>query len=141
MKNIVKKLCSGLMLCSVMLYSTIPVFAYTKDETIYSKANSNGTTYKTIVSNHLENLEKSEKLTDSSNLSDIKNTSGDEEYLQSGTTLVWNANGNDIYYQGTTDEELPISFTVSYKLDGKEMSADEIAGQKRKSRNYYKLHK
>lgn len=130
MKNIVKKLAAGLMLCSIMVYSTVPVFAYTKDETVYSKVDSTGNSYKTIVTEHLENLEKSEKLTDSSNLSDIKNTSGDEECSQNGYTLVWNANGNDIYYQGTTEEKLPIETKVTYKLDGKEMAADEIAGKK-----------
>lgn len=42
---------------------------------------------------------------------------------------VWDAEGNDIYYQGSTTKALPVDVSVSYKLDGKTMSAKEIAGK------------
>lgn len=37
--------------------------------------------------------------------------------------------GNDIYYQGTTEKETPVNVKITYYLDGKEMTADEIAGK------------
>ena len=37
--------------------------------------------------------------------------------------------GNDIYYQGKTDKELPVKQTISYYLDGEKMDPDEIAGK------------
>lgn len=46
---------------------------------------------------------------------------------------VWNADGADIYYQGTISKELPVDLKVSYKLDGKAVSADEIAGKSGKA--------
>lgn len=41
--------------------------------------------------------------------------------------LTWQADGNDIYYQGTTDKELPIDMKMTYYLDGKEISPEDLA--------------
>ena len=43
----------------MLAYSSIPVMAYTKEESVYSKLDNNGIAYQTIVSNHLKNTEKS----------------------------------------------------------------------------------
>lgn len=130
MKNnkIISKVISGTLLCSMVGY-TLPVFAYTKDETVYSKLDSNGNNYKTIVSTHIKNTENEDLINDLSDLLNIKNTSGDETYTQDGNKFVWNANKNDIYYQGESSKELPIECNVKYELDGKELSASEIAGK------------
>lgn len=130
MKNnkMISKVISGTLLCSMVGY-TLPVFAYTKDETVYSKLDSNGDNYKTIVSTHIKNTENSDLINDLSDLLNIKNTSGDETYTQNGNKFVWNANKNDIYYQGESSKELPIECNVKYELDGKEVSANEIAGK------------
>ncbi len=130
MKNnkMISKVISGILLCSMVGY-TLPVFAYTKDETVYSKLDSNGDNYKTIVSTHIKNTENSDLINDLSDLLNIKNTSGDETYTQDGNKFVWNANKNDIYYQGESSKELPIECNVKYELDGKEVSANEIAGK------------
>lgn len=127
----ITKVVSSILLCTMTLY-TAPVFAYTKDETVYTKYDSNGKAYKTIVSTHLKNDENEEILKDLSNLLNIKNTNGDETFKQDGNSLIWNANKTDIYYQGETDKELPIDVNIKYELDGKEMSANEIVGKKGK---------
>ena len=126
--NIISKAVAGLALVSMVGY-TVPVFAYTKDETVYSKLDANGDSYKTIVSTHIENTENEELINDISDLLNIKNTNGDETYTQDGNTFTWNANKNDIYYQGETKKELPIECNVKYELNGEEMTADEIAGK------------
>ena len=123
-----KKVSAGMLLVTMSLYAT-PVFAYSKDETVYSKLNSEGNSYKTIVSTHIENSEYADTINDMSDLLNIKNTSGDETYTQDGNKFVWNANKNDIYYQGESEKELPIECEVKYELDGKEVSANEIAGK------------
>lgn len=128
-KKIVSKIVSGTLLCSMIGY-TIPVFAHTKDETVYSKLDSSGNNYKTIVSTHIKNTENEDLINDMSDLLNIKNTSGDETYTQDGSTFTWNANKNDIYYQGETSKELPIDCSVRYELDGKEVSESEIVGKK-----------
>ena len=126
--KVISKIISGTLLCSMVGY-TLPVFAYTKDETVYSKMDSNGKNYKTIVSTHIKNTENADLINDLSDLLNVKNSSGDETYTQDGNKFVWNANKNDIYYQGESSKELPIECNVKYELDGKELSANEIAGK------------
>ncbi len=126
--KVISKVISGTLLCSMVGY-TLPVFAYTKDETVYSKLDNEGNNYKTIVSTHIENKENAELINDISDLLNIKNTSSDATYTQDGNKFVWNANKSDIYYQGETSKELPIECKIKYELDGKEVSSNEIAGK------------
>lgn len=126
--KIVYKIISGTLLCSMIGY-TVPVFAYTKDETVYSKLDTSGNNYKTIVSTHIKNTKNEDLINDISDLLNIKNTSGDETYTQNGNNFTWNSNKNDIYYQGETQKELPIQCNVKYELNGEEISAEEIIGK------------
>lgn len=122
------KIISGTLLCTMCAY-TLPVFAYTKDETVYSKMNSKGEKYQTIVSTHIENDGELELINDMSDLMNIENTNGDEEFTQEGNSLVWKADKKDIYYQGESQKDLPIECNVKYQLDGKEVKAEEILGK------------
>ena len=126
--KLVSKIVSGTLLVSMVGY-TFPVFAYTKDETVYSKMDNTGTNYKTVVSDHIKNTEDADTIEDLTDLLNVKNTSGDETYTQDGNKFTWNANKNDIYYQGDTTKELPIDLKVKYELDGNEISAKDIAGK------------
>ena len=100
-----------------------------KEETVYVSADPDGAPSSVIVSEWLKNPDKAAALLDSSNLSDIQNVSGDETYTSGADgALTWNADGNDIYYQGTSDAELPVGVSVRYQLDGRDVGADELAG-------------
>ena len=100
-----------------------------KEETVYLIADANGNTKQTIVSNWLKNGSANAEIHDETELSEIENVKGDETFSQSGQKLTWQANGQDIYYRGTTAKEPPISETVTYYLDGKEMKPEELAGK------------
>ena len=100
-----------------------------KDESVYLISDASGKVYNTIVSDHLTNKDKADTLEDQSNLKDIKNVKGDEEFTQDGDKLTWKAGGNDIYYQGTSDEEAPVSQKVTYYLDGNEIDPKDLAGK------------
>lgn len=100
-----------------------------KEETVYVVANADGSADNVIVSEWLKNKDGAATIEDVSDLKDIENVKGDESFTQDGEKLTWQADGNDIYYQGTTDKELPITEKVTYFLDGKEMSPEEIAGK------------
>ncbi|MDO5147002.1 MAG: hypothetical protein Q4D60_08355 [Eubacteriales bacterium] len=101
-----------------------------KTETVYVNADANGGSQQVVVSEWLRNHDGSDSLEDSTNLKNIKNVKGDEEYAEEADgSYLWTAGGNDIYYQGESDEELPVSVKVTYFLDGKEISADELAGK------------
>lgn len=100
-----------------------------KDETVYVIADSTGKATSTIVSAWLRNPDGKEKLTDASDLKDITNVKGDETFTQKGNEITWDAAGSDIYYQGTTSKETPVTEKITYFLDGKEVSPQEIAGK------------
>lgn len=100
-----------------------------KDESVYLLSDANGNVYNTIVSDHLVNTDDAATIEDKSTLSDIKNVKGDEEFKQDGDKLTWQADGNDIYYQGTSDEEAPVSQKVTYYLDGDEIAPADLAGK------------
>lgn len=100
-----------------------------KDESVYLISDANGNVNKTIVVDHLKNKDKKDTLEDASNLSDIENVKGKEKFTQSGDKLTWQAGGKDIYYQGTATEEPPVTQKVTYYLDGKEISHEDLAGK------------
>ncbi|WP_022749009.1 hypothetical protein [Lachnobacterium bovis] len=100
-----------------------------KEETVYVLSNASGKAKKTIVSEHLLNKDKKDSIEDKSDLSNIKNVNGDEKFTRDGDNLKWEANGKEIYYQGTTKKEAPITQKITYKLDGKEISPKELAGK------------
>lgn len=100
-----------------------------KDESVYLISDANGNVNKTIVVDHLKNKDKKDTVEDASNLSDIENVKGKEKFTQSGDKLTWQAGGKDIYYQGTAIEEPPVTQKVTYYLDGKEISPEDLAGK------------
>ena len=100
-----------------------------KEETVYIIADDKGAAKNMIVSDHLLNHEGKETITDASSLKDIENVKGEETFTQSGQTLTWNAGGNDIYYQGTSEKKPPITQNITYYLDGKEIAPKELAGK------------
>lgn len=100
-----------------------------KEETVYVQASPAGETQEIIVSDWLKNTDGETSLSDKSDLSDIKNVKGDETFSQDGDKITWDANGNDIYYQGTSTKDLPVSLKVTYYLDGQEISPEDLAGK------------
>lgn len=127
-KKVISKITSGVLLCTMLAYTT-PVLAFTKDETVYSKIDSNGNNYNTIVNDHIINDEQEQLINDISDLLNIKNVNGDEEFSQDGNNLAWHAEESDIYYQGESQKELPIECNVKYELDGNEITASELVGK------------
>ena len=124
----ISKITSGALLCTMLSYTT-PIFAYTKDESVYCKLDNNGNSYNTIVSSHLINNSGENLINDISDLINIKNTNGNEKFTQDGNNLIWNSNGNDIYYQGESQKKLPIECKIRYELDGVEISPQNLAGK------------
>ena len=101
-----------------------------KEETVYAKADATGSVSQVIVSDWLKNYNGDATITDKSILNDIVNVKGNETFTQGqDVEVVWEANGNDIYYQGTTDKELPVTIHATYKLDGVEIQPAELEGK------------
>lgn len=134
-KKIRKKMMTGLAVGMAGIMGAMPVCAaegtptVTKEETVYVNAAADGSKTKVTVSDWLKNAGVENVLNDQSDLTGIVNVKGDEKFEQSNGAVTWNTNGKDIYYQGTTEKELPVGVKLTYYLDGKEMAPSELAGK------------
>ena len=128
-KKIMPKIIASSLVLALGTINAVPVFAYSKDETVYSKVKSNGEGYQTTVTEHIKNTDDLETLNDISELLNITNTNGDEEFSRENNSITWKASGNDIYYKGNTEKELPIESSIKYELDGEEIEAKDLAGK------------
>ncbi len=100
-----------------------------KEETVYAKIDGSGSVKSVTVSDQLKNISAQSKLEDISDLQDIVNVKGDEAFSTMGSNVVWDTADADICYQGTTTKELPVGIKISYKLDGKDISAADLKGK------------
>lgn len=105
-----------------------------KEETVYVFTDAYGKQRDITVSNWLKNPEKKSTIEDESSLTDIENVKGDETFEQKGDKIVWKADGNDIFYQGTTTKQPPVTEKITYYLNDKEIKAEDLAGKSGKVR-------
>lgn len=101
-----------------------------KEETVYVLADAKGGVNQVIVSDWLKNGGQESSLADCSDLKDIQNVKGYETFeTDEKGNILWKAEGADIYYQGTTEKEVPVEVKISYQLDGRDISPEELAGK------------
>lgn len=131
LSRVKKTVVSGLVVTSLIFGNSAFIQAeqVTKEESVYVNAGADGSVTGITVSDWLKNAGINGTISDKSTLKDIQNVKGEETFEQNGEGLNWSAGSNDIYYQGTTDKELPVSVSLSYRLDGKEISPEELAGK------------
>ncbi len=98
----------------------------TKHERVYAVTGADGTVKSITDIIRLENAEGLEKLNDLTRLKEIVNAGGKETFTLDGETLVWQADGKDICYRGTSDRQPAVVPVVKLTLDGKEISAEEL---------------
>ena len=128
MKRIIKKI----IVCTLILsglFQTTGVYALTKDESVYVKLNENGDVQSTSITEHLNDY-SGNIINDKTTLNNIKNINGSEKFNLEGNDLIWETKGNDIFYQGKYNKDLPISIDVKYYLDGEEKTVNEMLGKK-----------
>lgn len=126
-----KRLLSMMTAIALILTVCVPCAfaAEDKKEMVYVLADGNGIPYSITVSEHLYNRNDADTLNDYSRLQNIENMGGDESFENKDGVLAWKADGDDIRYEGTGTEPLPVGVSVRYTLDGQEMTLDELAGQ------------
>ncbi len=131
LSRVKKSVVSGLVVTSLVLGNSTFIQAeqVTKEESVYVNAEADGAVTGITVSDWLKHAGVNGTISDKSTLKDIQNVKGDETFEQDGDGLNWSAGTDDIYYQGTTEKELPVSVNLSYRLDGNEISPEEIAGK------------
>ncbi len=100
-----------------------------KTETVYVIKDADGNTKEKIVSTWLKNEKGSNILTDETNLENIEVVKGDAAYTKDDNgEIIWQTGGSDVYYQGTSEKELPVDVSVEYRIDGKKVTAAELEG-------------
>ena len=121
-----KKIISVLLALTLALGCCSALAENTKHERVYVVTKPDGTV-KSITDNiRLENTDGLEELIDRTMLTSIENLGGKESFVLDGETLTWQAKGNDISYQGTSEKTPVILPIVHLTLDGQEISAEEL---------------
>lgn len=127
MKNLNKLFWSAFVLGTIIIPTK--TYALTKDETIYTNLNKDGSLFKTTVVNHLYNANE-ETIEDITELKEILNLNGKEKFTINGSNINWNNKGHEIFYQGIIDKELPIETSIEYYLDGQKIESKDLIGKK-----------
>lgn len=100
-----------------------------KAETVYAKANADGTVTETTVEVTLK-AQDGQTIPDAAALRDITNKEGDEDYTRGADNgLTWQNHGTSITYEGKSDAALPVTTRVTYYLDGQEIAPGSLAGR------------
>ena len=113
----------------VQQYYDTPAGEVLKTETVYVNLNSAGKVEKVNVTDWLHTDKGEVYVDDISSLENITNVKSEVLPVVDGEKLRWHMPETDLYYSGTTDKEPPVSIDISYSLNGKEVSADDIAGK------------
>lgn len=147
MKNKKRVLAVGLA-GSMLLSTSFPVYAestdgetkqaaqenagsasYTKNENVYASLAADGTASDAYVVNHFS-VKNAGKIVDYGTYDNIKNLTTLASLEKGNSSVDFQAEDGEFYYQGQIKNvELPWKFTIGYKLDGKSVSATELAGK------------
>lgn len=143
------KVTGSVALSAVMATASIPVTVYAeentsktnessdkqtasstkKTETVYAVLNGDGSLSDIVVSGWLHNDSGIKNLKEKLNLTDVKNVKTDEVPEDNNGEYTWNSESNDIYYQGNSTEQLPVTMQITYELDGQQLSQEELKGK------------
>ncbi len=122
-------MCSAMVAGSIIPASAAQTTNSLKDENVYATLAEDGTVTGVYVVN--EYTSKTEgKITDYGDYSSVKNLTTNETIEQDGDQISVNVPKGKFYYQGnlkTTD--IPWNISISYTLDGKKISAEDLAGK------------
>lgn len=100
-----------------------------KEEVIYANLSWDGSVdeVNAVNSFHLEN---GGKITDYGDYESLRNMTTTEEINYTGRKITVDTSSADFYYEGRMkDVQLPWNISIGYILDGKNVTADELAGE------------
>ncbi|MDD7663076.1 MAG: X-X-X-Leu-X-X-Gly heptad, partial [Eubacteriales bacterium] len=131
MKSNWKRISALVLSLALLLCAAVPAMAEAaaKDETVYILSDAQGQARRIIVSDWLKNPDKLDELTDATRLSGMTVVEGNATFERDGERFTWDADGKDVYYQGDSDEELPLTLQITYLVDGEEVTAADMAGK------------
>ena len=101
----------------------------TKDESVYVTLAPDGSVQQQTVSVWLHRDGGLDGFADVSCLEAIHDLKGTAVPTQTGEQLTWKVEAPDLYYQGTTGRQLPITAAITYELDGQPLTAGQLLGK------------
>ena len=104
------------------------VGAINKQESVYEVLNKDGSRKSISVSSKLTFV-KNNDIIDDTELRNILNISGDEQFNLNRNKLVWKGNNKNIIYTGETNKETPIKTSIKYELNGQKIDVNELEGK------------
>lgn len=124
----------GISLClagTIVFAMGVPTYAAEtqesseKEEVVYATLNADGSLESTYVVNSFSGGE----ITDYGAYSSVKTLNTDDPIQQEGDKITLSTTEEKAYYQGDLpDAQLPWNISLTYFLDGKEISPEELAG-------------
>lgn len=100
-----------------------------KDENVYVNLNQDGSVSDIYVVNEYM-LDEADKIVDYGSYTSVKNLTSEEELKVSGDEITAQAEKGKFLYQGELkDAQLPWKIGISYTLDGKTVTTEELAGK------------
>lgn len=123
------------IMAAAMTVTALPVNAETandsvsKNEDVFIVLNTDGSVNSTTVSDTLHSDSGFSNYDDKSNVADAQNLKSTDALTKSSDGYVWNTANKDIYYQGTYQGSLPLGVSISYQLDGKDISEEDLLGK------------
>lgn len=100
-----------------------------KEEMVSVQADAAGNPSKITVDTKLSGISGNGAVEDMSDLKDISNAQGDEQFSESDGKLYWQNLGNDISYTGTSSSSLPVDVKITYFLDDRVIDPNDLAGK------------
>ena len=128
-KKVIAIVMSGLI-CSSSLFSTTALAtskSSEKEEVIYVNLDGDGN----IDKIYAVNIFTDKSIIDYGLYSEVKNMNTSDKINYSNGVVTINNSSDKLYYEGImhNDTQIPWDISIKYTLDGKEYSADEIAGK------------
>ena len=121
-----KKIIALLLAAALALGCASALAENTKHERVYIVTNAEGVIQSLTDNIRLENTDGLDEIADVSLLTGIQNVGGKETFTQDGNALTWQAKGNDIIYEGTSDQAPAVVPVVTLTLDGEAITAAEL---------------
>ncbi len=130
MKNAMSKRVIVLVMIGSIMGTTVAQAAEVKkDESVYVTLGYTGNLEKTTVSDWIHSEEGGITVFDKSELKNIKNVKSDVEPEKNGENLIWDMDGNNLYYQGTTNKDIPLDIAIKYYYEDEEIDPEDLAGK------------
>lgn len=121
-----KKRFFSLMLALLVMLSSSACAETTKHERAYAVLGADGTPITVIDNIRLEDTENAATLEDATLLENVENVGGQETFTREGDALLWQTDGKNIVYQGTSDKAPYVTPVVRLTLDGAPATAEDV---------------